>query len=572
MDDASDDPPISSTEPHSSSSAEVAASAVAEPTIDKLRMQDAYSREGITSWRSIMKQIAFYTCLLFISVLAVGGHHATQGLSPLEVHAYAVNFSIIVGMWTLSVLALILSRLHFGGRAMFKLAAGADLEAAIRASKAGRTREIMWVVESWTFKEFAPWLIYYDLIVLCAIIMCAFESANEEEERVDFVAFMRAKQSIVKPEAYQLLQREFGDPDDPLWRNWDVSGCIYYCWTLITTVGYGSFGPATDGGKQFSIVLMFGALPLYGYLLGKSGQGFLECTLGWFLRYTGDKVRKQLSVNLKAGQRLSEVERHLFANIKLARLYWLYPNTRAFIQRIGDRDLVLSRTEIEQLVETIVSRRAVSIQFLFTTTCMILIVVVVPLCNPPMDGWSQIDSLYWSVSTTSTVGLGDLAVSYDPDVRITFPYALPTDDYRAPFSHWQLYLDPMWHIWWITIFTVNGAVINSIVNYVTDMLTQPSRVSLGAVMSEKLRVDLLASSALDAFRRCIEEGEDGTITRKEFRSSIRGLGIVATKGDMDAAFHFFDASGNGEIDMRELQEGLDALKSTASEPSKGEMI
>ena len=34
--------------------------------------------------------------------------------------------------------------------------------------------------------------------------------------------------------------------------NWDFYGSFFFCYTLITTIGYGTFSPQSTGGKIFS--------------------------------------------------------------------------------------------------------------------------------------------------------------------------------------------------------------------------------------------------------------------------------------------------------------------------------
>ena len=103
------------------------------------------------------------------------------------------------------------------------------------------------------------------------------------------------------------FENRMGHADDNLWRNWDFFGSQFFCFTLVTTigvlarllvaplllhasycaldltlgaseplrdfllVGYGTFAPATQGGKVFTCIYALIGIPLNIVLFGRLG-------------------------------------------------------------------------------------------------------------------------------------------------------------------------------------------------------------------------------------------------------------------------------------------------------------
>jgi hypothetical protein len=56
----------------------------------------------------------------------------------------------------------------------------------------------------------------------------------------------------------------------PEYFNWDWRGSIFFATTIVTTIGYGSFSPVTDGGKAWLVVLSIPMIGLFGYCLSEA--------------------------------------------------------------------------------------------------------------------------------------------------------------------------------------------------------------------------------------------------------------------------------------------------------------
>ncbi|CAM9624996.1 unnamed protein product, partial [Heterosigma akashiwo] len=48
--------------------------------------------------------------------------------------------------------------------------------------------------------------------------------------------------------------------DDPFW---NIEGAAFFCWTIMTTIGYGSYTPYSDAGKVFVVFYTIVTVPLF---------------------------------------------------------------------------------------------------------------------------------------------------------------------------------------------------------------------------------------------------------------------------------------------------------------------
>uniref|UniRef100_A0A6V1TE77 Potassium channel domain-containing protein n=1 Tax=Heterosigma akashiwo TaxID=2829 RepID=A0A6V1TE77_HETAK len=50
------------------------------------------------------------------------------------------------------------------------------------------------------------------------------------------------------------------DVSDPFW---NLEGSVFFCWTIMTTIGYGDYAPKTNGGKVFTFFFTIISVPLF---------------------------------------------------------------------------------------------------------------------------------------------------------------------------------------------------------------------------------------------------------------------------------------------------------------------
>jgi len=92
----------------------------------------------------------------------------------------------------------------------------------------------------------------------------------------------------------------------------------------------------------------------------------------------------------------------------------------------------------------------------------------------------------------------------------------------------------------------------------------------GVPIGEQLRQALAANAGrvLDLFREWDADGS-GTIDKKEFRESMKRMGLEVPVKDMDALFDSWDPDGGGTLDFKEVQK---ALRATPAAPALKESL
>ncbi|CAG0889913.1 unnamed protein product [Cyprideis torosa] len=63
---------------------------------------------------------------------------------------------------------------------------------------------------------------------------------------------------------------------------WEYTFSIYFCMTLVTTIGYGHVAPQTVGGRYFCIFYSLIGIPVTGMLLAAVGDGFSAVMIKFF--------------------------------------------------------------------------------------------------------------------------------------------------------------------------------------------------------------------------------------------------------------------------------------------------
>merc|ERR1719277_1056089 len=113
--------------------------------------------------------------------------------------------------------------------------------------------------------------------------MEALEITAEESSHNEFVAWMK-NANQTSPSLYPDLVDKLGDPDAFPWRNWDICGGTFYCFTLMTTIGYGTFAPQTAGGKLFSCFFILVGIPFAAWTYGNLGNSLVSLCFHYLIK------------------------------------------------------------------------------------------------------------------------------------------------------------------------------------------------------------------------------------------------------------------------------------------------
>uniref|UniRef100_A0A803J4D3 Potassium channel, two pore domain subfamily K, member 10 n=1 Tax=Xenopus tropicalis TaxID=8364 RepID=A0A803J4D3_XENTR len=139
--------------------------------------------------------------------------------------------------------------------------------------------------------------------------------------------------------------------------HWDIGSAFFFAGTVITTIGFGNIAPSTEGGKIFCILYAIFGIPLFGFLLAGIGD-----QLGTIF-----------------GKSIARVE-------------------KVFLKQV-------SQTKI-RVISTI----------LFIVAGCLVFVTIPAVIFKQIEGWTELESLYFVVVTLTTIGFGDFVAGGNADI------------------------------------------------------------------------------------------------------------------------------------------------------------
>mmetsp|Transcript_21757 Transcript_21757/g.28512 ORF Transcript_21757/g.28512 Transcript_21757/m.28512 type:complete len:338 (-) Transcript_21757:333-1346(-) len=217
------------------------------------------------------------------------------------------------------------------------------------------------------------------LLGIGAAIMNALERPNE---RAEYEAFAEYEAQVIAQ--IKSIFNSTGDPDweaeySSFWTqfqnyssarasapsldalSWEFSGSAFFAMTVMTTIGYGTFAPSTDGGKVFTIFYALIAIPTFAFTLAVVSEG---------LKNAGKKI-----------------------SYMITNRFFIHPGT--------DQDSAeFKHKHMWGFIG-------------LSVFCFFSILVFAEAFKTAYTDWSYLDSVYFNIITLSTVGLGDYAPTPD---------------------------------------------------------------------------------------------------------------------------------------------------------------
>ncbi|XP_077123689.1 potassium channel subfamily K member 10 isoform X2 [Ranitomeya variabilis] len=194
-----------------------------------------------------------------------------------------------------------------------------------------------------------------------------FESSQKSTIAQEKLDFLQAH-SCVTPQELDALIKKAIEADNagvnPIGNysnsssHWDLGSAFFFAGTVITTIGYGNIAPSTEGGKIFCILYAIFGIPLFGFLLAGIGD-----QLGTIF-----------------GKSIARVE-------------------KVFRKQV-------SQTKI-RVISTI----------LFIVAGCLVFVTIPAVIFKQIEGWTELESIYFVVVTLTTVGFGDYVAGGNTGIK-----------------------------------------------------------------------------------------------------------------------------------------------------------
>lgn len=205
--------------------------------------------------------------------------------------------------------------------------------------------------------------------------------------------------------------------DDSTYKNnWKISGGCFYAFTVCTTIGYGNYAPDTVGGKIFTIIYGLLSIPLAGALLVSVAQAALNFFAMLYSMSMNkiDAAFDELDEDgggfldreeMRKGLETLEIP---ISDIKFAELMLVIDK---------DQDNQIDREEFKLAIELLdadvssVSTRGAQTKILVSALVFWLLGGTIVFAYS--EGWLFYESLYFSIITLLTVGLGDYTPNHN---------------------------------------------------------------------------------------------------------------------------------------------------------------
>jgi len=193
-----------------------------------------------------------------------------------------------------------------------------------------------------------------------------------------------------------------------IFESWSIRDSMYFCVVTFTTVGFGDVRPRTNGGKLFSCFIALAGIGIIGIALGYIGQNIVHAQLTSMGNVDSNDAKRDNVSQDKDDSASREVN-----NVETSEL----DRYEEGIVDISNPHSYLSRSDtlrsIHETARTLILSRSATSSFrteLFMTTFPLLIMILIgTFVIGRREDWSLIDSIYWCISTGTSVGYGDFA-------------------------------------------------------------------------------------------------------------------------------------------------------------------
>ncbi|VDD77628.1 unnamed protein product [Mesocestoides corti] len=192
---------------------------------------------------------------------------------------------------------------------------------------------------------------------------------------------------------------------------WNLVNALYFCATVVTTIGYGHIAPTTQWGRLVCVFYCLLGIPLLLIYLGSIGQ-----LLAYLFRFTyrnicccrcfrDTLIRQRNRRHMRLIRLQEDLRRHMEVQAKLSGEP-IPPPSFAPIALIEDSD------EDDEIREIYLEFQETEEAGIPITVVMLVITAYVTMGAFTFriweKDWSPIDSAYFAVITISTIGFGDL--------------------------------------------------------------------------------------------------------------------------------------------------------------------
>ena len=265
------------------------------------------------------------------------------------------------------------------------------------------------------FFFFVVWLIF---ISFGALFFMWLEWPAMIKAKNDKVAMFKDWKKVMKPESYKKVIEEMGDPEEDR-----VGGLFTYgrmwvlSYTLVTTIGYGAIVPITPAGQFFTTIYSMITIPFSLYIFASVADEILDWCTEYMLPADAKSKAAFKKFDTDKNGTLDKRELHEALNEVGFKLNSNdMDNKWKVFKKDTNGDVTYNefRSACKELQITKFGKTDQKFKYRFIITLSIIhtiIGTVVFHMTEKAAGWSVLESFYFCIVTTTTVGLGDYVPS-----------------------------------------------------------------------------------------------------------------------------------------------------------------
>lgn len=283
------------------------------------------------------------------------------------------------------------------------------------------------------------------IIIIGGAIFSALETDRHLRERDQLHEFMLEMNSTLSPARYDQLVGYLGLTQLELKRldhvargldassfgqDWDFPGACFFCFTVATTIGYGTYAPKTSSGKLFLILYALIAIPVCFAAFTGAIQALLARIVKLLTRKSPEARVEQAFSMLDRDRNRRLTRNEALAALKLLGYGGAAGDESELTRRFGkvfdecsDGRGSVDLASFVKLLQSIAPDAMEKLEGMVTKGHVVAVAVVLFLAMNMAtaltfwltrhgEGWTFLDSLYFSFVTFTTIGLGDL--SFEP--------------------------------------------------------------------------------------------------------------------------------------------------------------
>ena len=184
---------------------------------------------------------------------------------------------------------------------------------------------------------------------------------------------------------------------------WSICNSMFYCLTIITTIGYGHRSPKTTAGKIVTIPYAIGGFALLGIFVPSATQRVkaLADELAKSMGMGGKDENKEKTKKVSVTEKEKEIE-----------LTWSTENKAR--PTVSHEASILDEINDEpEMPKNIYQKISTRSRIFYFTLFLILYLLLPAIIFSHIEGWDFFTSLYFVFITLSTIGFGDYTPDFD---------------------------------------------------------------------------------------------------------------------------------------------------------------